>query len=89
MTYEAIIALWPVFTGIASVVLFGIVWGLRLEGKHQGLAEKYEDLHQEHLHLRGEHNALNSKTLEEIAKMREQLARIETALMFKGRRTRA
>jgi hypothetical protein len=86
MNYEAITALWPIVSAVALVCFLGLVWGLRLEGKQSALGDKHEALQKEHIQLRSEHNNLNNKTLEEISKMREQLARIETALMFKTRR---
>lgn len=61
--------LWPVVLSIVGV----IVWLVRLEGKTNQTEKRVEI-------LQTKHDALDSKTVEQLAQVRESLARIEGAL---------
>lgn len=71
--------LWPfISAGIA-----GIVWLVRIEGKHLVLEKQIVVCQKEVDSLQIKHEALDSKVVEQLASVRESLARIEGALGVK------
>lgn len=68
--------LWPfISAGIA-----GIVWLVRIEGKHLVLEKQIVVCQKEVDSLHIKHEALDCKVMEQLASVRESLARIEGAL---------
>lgn len=73
---ESYAALWPLFLSILGLV----IWAVRLEARvtrgdeRQGETVKRVDI------LNTKHDALDSKVVEQLAEVRESLARIEGAL---------
>jgi len=79
-TLKLIVDLWPIALGVMG----GIVWLVRLEGRvsecyrYVGAVDKRIDV------LSTKHDSLDSKTVEQLAQVRESLARIEGALGVKA-----
>ena len=61
------------------------VWLVRLEGKHQNNHELITVCQKELQALTIKHESLDSKVVEQLAQVRESLARIEGALGVKDR----
>lgn len=71
--FFALANLWPVFLSIVGLV----VWLSQIRSKVLELDREFEI-------LRTKHEALDSKTLEILAEIREKLARIEGQLSISG-----
>jgi len=71
--------LWPFLSAAIGVT----VWLVRLEGKHLVLEKQIVVCQKEVDLLQIKHEALDSKVVEQLASVRESLARIEGALGVK------
>lgn len=70
---------------ITLEIIFFVVWLVRLEGRVNYI-EKANDATQKDVDvLRGEHQALNSRIVEELAKVRESLAELKGYLSGKDK----
>lgn len=67
---------WQILVGAIGAV----VWLVRLEGKVLAAEKANVETQKDVDALRVEHNALNNKTLQQLAEIRESLARIEGRL---------
>ena len=77
---KLVIDLWPIFLGLLAL----IIWLVRLEGK-VGEGQRYVNAIEKRLTaLQIKHDSLDSKTVEQLAQVRESLARIEGALGVKA-----
>lgn len=68
---------------IGLAALGFVVWLVRLEGKVLANEKANVETQKDVDALRVEHNALNNKTLQQLAEIRESLARIEGRLSVK------
>lgn len=60
--------------------LAGVIWAVRLEGKHSANEKDITRLDKEMDSIKIKHESLDSKVVEQLADVRESLARIEGAL---------
>lgn len=81
MDYEAIRALYPIAAAFVGLV----VWSIRLEGKVKANEKANEQTQRDVDALRTKHEALDSKVIEELTRIREALARIEGRLSVETR----
>lgn len=68
------------FLPLILACITGIVWAVRLEGKHNTNAKDIVRLEKEVDSLTIKHESLDSKVVEQLSDVRESLARIEGAL---------
>lgn len=76
-------------SGLLPIFIAGIglvVWLVRLEGKVLAIEKANIETQKDVDALRVEHNALNNKTLLQLAEIRESLARIEGRLSVENHR---
>lgn len=78
---DALLKYWPIIIGLIGL----IVWLVRLEGKHQSNNDMIIICQKELQALTIKHESLDSKVVEQLAQVRESLARIEGALGVKDR----
>jgi hypothetical protein len=74
-------AVWPVFVGSLGFV----VWLVRLEGKVAHNEKMNTNTQQDVNDLRTRHELLDSRLVEQLAQVRESLARIEGAIGVKNK----
>lgn len=67
----------------------GIVWLVRLEARSKGNEQAIGRAFGEIAEVRTKHETLNSKTVDELARVREALARIEGILSARAEADRA
>lgn len=69
------------YVGIGSALIGTIVWFVRLEGRIKSCEHTDSRIEKELDGLIVKHEALDSRVLEELSKVRESLARIEGQLL--------
>ena len=78
---DVISQLWPIVVSALGIV----IWLVRLEGRVSHSKELILDCQKDIAELRVKHESLDSKVVEQLAQVRESLARIEGALGVKER----
>ena len=78
---DIVASLWPMFIASLGVV----IWLVRLEGQVSNNRELVLGCQKDVDDLRIRHESLDSKVVEQLAQVRESLARIEGALGVKER----
>lgn len=69
--------------GLILSLVSGIVWLVRLEGRINAFEKQIDELKHRISSMEIKHDALDSKVVEQLASVRESLARIEGALGVK------
>lgn len=69
---------------VAVVLIGGIVWLVRLEGKIKHAEHRVNEVQKDVDDLRIRHETLDSKIVDKLAEISERLARIEGAFHHKG-----
>jgi hypothetical protein len=78
---DVLLKYWPLLAGLLALV----VWLVRLEGKHSHNHDMIVACQADLKSLTIKHESLDSKVVEQLAQVRESLARIEGALGVKER----
>lgn len=65
---------------VISIAVLGLIWLVRLEGKVKYIQDANKETQKDVDELRVKHEALDSKIVEQLAQIRESLARLEGKL---------
>lgn len=79
-------AVTTVVLAFMGAILTGLVWGLRLEGKHNQTARDLDRLEADHKELAQKHDSLDQRIMEKFSDVVQALARIEERLKSKQER---